>query len=108
MKLKILLIGTALLSVIGTGLAYAEHEGKGHGNMLKEADANNDARVSHDEFKAQHEKHMEEMFKKLDANADGFIDEAEQKAGHDKMREKMKEMRKNHQGNKGDMPPPAK
>ncbi len=95
MKLKIFLIATAFLSLVGTGFAYAEHEGKKHGNMFKEADTNNDAKVSHDEFKVQHEKRMEEMFKKLDANGDGFIDEAEQKAGPDKMREKMKEHRKN-------------
>lgn len=108
MKLKKTLIAASLLSIFATGLAFAQHGGKEHGRMFKEADTNNDAKVSHDEFKAQHEKHMEEMFIKLDANGDGFIDEAEQKAGHEKMREKMKEMRKKHQDNKGEMPATAK
>jgi len=106
MNLKSSLIALLAISTLGAGVAYAEHDGgREHGDMFKEADTNNDGKVSHDEFKAQHDKHMEEMFKKLDSNGDGFIDEAEKKAGRDNMREKFKEMRKNRKGG-DDMPPP--
>jgi Ca2+-binding EF-hand superfamily protein len=106
MNLKTSFITILALSVFGAGVAFAEHDdGREHRDMFKEADTNNDGKVSHDEFKAQHEKHMEEMFKKLDTNGDGFIDEAEKKAGHDRMREKFKEMRKNFKSD--DAPPPS-
>jgi Ca2+-binding EF-hand superfamily protein len=96
MNLKTSLITILALSVFGGGVAFAEHDvRREHRDMFREADTNNDGKVSHEEFKAQHEKHMEEMFKMLDTNGDGFIDEAEKKAGHDKMREMFKEMRKN-------------
>jgi len=94
MKKSLLLI--LLSSILGLGAmsAFADHEMcKDRGAMFKEADTNGDGKISYDEFKAQHEKHMQEMFKTLDANGDGFIDEAERKAGHDKMREKMKDHR---------------
>ena len=95
------------LSVFGAGLAFAERdEGREHQDMFKEADTNNDGKVSYEEFKIQHEKHMEEMFKMLDTNGDGFIDETEKKAGHDKMREKFKEMRKNHKNDDASPPSP--
>ena len=91
--MKKLVLSILLSSVMALGVfnAYAMHDGgKAHDGMLKEADTNNDGKISLDEFKAQHEKHMQEMFKTLDTNSDGFIDEAERKAGHEKMREKMK------------------
>jgi hypothetical protein len=106
MNLKSNLTTLLAFIILGAGLAYAEQDGgREHGDMFKEADTNNDGKVSHDEFKAQYEKHMEEMFKKLDTNGDGFIDEAEKNAGRDRMREKFKEMRKNHKSDETAVPP---
>ena len=84
---------------LGAVTAFANHgDGKGHGAMIKEADTNNDGKVTYDEFKVQHEKRMGEMFKKLDANADGAIDEAERTAAHEKMREHHKNCMKKMDG----------
>jgi EF hand len=73
------------------------HEGMppppGHEPPEMKADANGDGKVSYDEFKAAHEKHMEERFKKMDANGDGFIDESEKKAAKDKFKERRKDRR---------------
>lgn len=69
------------------------HEGPGHESPEMKADANGDGKVSYDEFKAAHEKHMDERFKKVDANGDGFIDESEKKAAKDKFKERRKDRR---------------
>ncbi len=91
MKMNHIVAGLFVAGALASGFAYAMHEpgheGDHKGQMFKEADTNNDGKVSHDEFKAQHDKHGEEMFKRMDANGDGFIDEAEKKAMHDKMGE---------------------
>lgn len=85
-------LGIALLLAV-QGVAWAEHESAdgGHENMMEQADTNHDGKISHDEFKAAHEKRMEEIFKKLDTNGDGFIDKDEMRKGREMMREKMKE-----------------
>jgi hypothetical protein len=101
----VLLVG-AVFAVGAIGVYAMDGEGKCKRNMLESADTNHDGKVSYEEFKAEHEKHMQEMFKKLDTNGDGFIDESERKAGHEKMREKMKEMRKDHKM-EGDSPAAA-
>lgn len=97
MSLKWVLTAVAMAGLVQAGLVYAGHE-KGHegcyqdkGKMFKESDTSGDGKLSHDEFKAQHDKRGEEMFKRMDANADGFVDEAEKKAMHDKMHAKHKE-----------------
>jgi len=91
MKKSVLFILMSSVIAFGTVSAYAYHgEGKDHGAMFKEADINNDGKLSYDEFKAQHEKRMEMMFKKMDANGDGFVDMAEKKAARDKMGEHRK------------------
>jgi Ca2+-binding EF-hand superfamily protein len=59
--------------------------------MMEEADTNHDGKISFDEFKAAHEKRMQEQFKRMDANGDGFIDKAEMEKGRDQMRERMKQ-----------------
>ena len=64
MKFKLILAAVAAVTMLQVGSVYAEHE-EGHESMFKAADTNNDGKVSHDEFKAEHEKHMEEMFKKV-------------------------------------------
>lgn len=93
------LAGIALLLAM-QGAAWAEQGSMGgpgggmgsdHEHMMEQADTNHDGKISHDEFKAAHEKRMEEMFKKLDANGDGFIDKDEMRKGREAMREKMKE-----------------
>ena len=93
MKFKLILAVIAAVGVLQAGSAFANHE-MGHGEMFKEADTNNDGKVSMDEFKVQHEKHMNEMFKKLDANGDGFVDQAERKAGHESMEKNCKSRHK--------------
>ena len=101
MKLKLILATLAAFGTMQVSSVYAEGE-MGHGEMFKEADTNHDGKLSYDEFKAAHEKHMEERFKKMDTNGDGFVDETEMKAGHEEMREKMKEKMKEHRKNKMD------
>jgi len=107
MNLKSILTLVAIASVMQIGLVFANHHEGGHegdqkctrkGAMFKEADTNNDGKLSHDEFKANHDKRGEEMFKRMDANNDGTVDEAEKKAMH----EKMHGMHKEHCERKGD------
>jgi Ca2+-binding EF-hand superfamily protein len=91
MKKSVLFVLLSSVIAFGAVSAYAEHgEGKDRGAMFKEADTNNDGKLSYDEFKTQHDKRMDQMFKKLDANGDGFVDQAERKAAHEKMREHRK------------------
>lgn len=103
MSLKWMLTAVAMAGLMQAGLVYAEHEDgccckkheagccKEKGKMFKEADTSGDGKLSHDEFKAQHDKRGEEMFKRMDANGDGVVDEAEKKAMHDKMHDKHKD-----------------
>ena len=84
MKFKLVLAVIAAAGMMQVGAAYADHE-MGHGEMFKEADTNNDGKVSMDEFKVQHEKRMNEMFKRMDTSGDGFIDETERKAAREEM-----------------------
>lgn len=87
-----ILTSTLLISFLGFyTLAHAEEDFKNKEAHFREADTNNDGKISFDEFKVQHEKHMSERFKKVDANGDGYIDEAERKAAHEKMRALRKE-----------------
>ena len=45
----------------------------GPGDILKDADTNNDGQLSLEEFLAAHEKMARARFKELDVNGDGFI-----------------------------------
>lgn len=95
MKKHSIAIATGVLLVGLCGAAWAMEGGPGggreHDRMMEEADANHDGKVSYDEFKAAHEKRMQEHFKKMDANGDGFVDKAEAQKAREMMREKMKE-----------------
>lgn len=64
------------------------HEGEKHeaGKWEMKADANQDGKISLDEYKSAREQHMQESFKRKDTNNDGFIDEAERKASKEKWR----------------------
>ncbi len=108
-------VGAALLLAM-QGAAWANHDGSGphaggndgmggHQQMMEQADTNHDGKISHDEFKAAHEKRMEEMFKKLDANGDGFIDKDEMAKGRDAMRERMREHMQKRQQKMQDQKP---
>ncbi len=68
----------------------SHHEGK----MFEESDSNGDGTISKAEFKAHHEKKMDEWFSKLDGDGNGEINREEAKAGREKMREHMKEKMK--------------
>ena len=101
-------LGIVLLLAMQGGAWAHEGMGSGHENMMDQADTNHDGKVSHDEFKAAHEKRMEEMFKKLDANGDGFIDKEEMRKGREMMREKMKEHMQKRQEMHDQMQPEPK
>lgn len=60
------------VSVDELRVAHAAHRG-GRGGMFKRADANNDGRVSQQEFLAR----AAERFQRMDANGDGFITQEE-------------------------------
>lgn len=99
MKKSVLLVLLSSVVAFGAVSAYAEYgQGNDRGAMFKEADTNNDGKLSYDEFKAQHDKRMDLMFKKMDANGDGFVDMAEKKAARDKMREHRKNCMKKMDG----------
>ncbi len=86
MRLKTMLAALIALSAFNMPLAYADHHEEGEYAQHAKADANNDGKLSYDEFKASREKHMEEHFKKADSNGDGFIDQDEKKAMKDQMK----------------------
>ena len=76
---SVTLLGVAVtgsLALAEEGGRQRERGGKGGGERhqrMKEADTNEDGKVSFEEFKAARVKHMEEMFKRLDRNKDGFL-----------------------------------
>lgn len=80
--------GMLLVLLHGAALAAEPAPAGKPGKMMEEADANKDGKVSFDEFKAGHDRRMQEHFKKLDANGDGFIDKPEAQKGREEMREK--------------------
>lgn len=55
---------------------------------IMKADANNDGRVSFDEYKAAHEERMLSRFKRRDVNGDSFIDLAEKQVAKEKKQAK--------------------
>ena len=92
MKFRKTAVLTAVLGLFAFGSAYA---GDGedchkHGDGMKNADTNNDGKLSYDEFRTSHEKRMEKHFKRMDSNSDGFVDAGEKQAMRDKMREMFK------------------
>ena len=56
-------------------------------------DANQDGKISYDEYRAANEKRVERQFKRMDANGDGSIDQAEKQAVSDKMRARREKRR---------------
>ncbi len=98
-------VGGLLLVLQGGAWAMGGPEGDGpggmHRNIMEEADTNHDGKVSFDEFKAAHEKRLEERFKKLDANGDGSVDKDELRKGRDTMREKMQDRMEKRQEKSG-------
>lgn len=79
-KLLTMIAGASLLWAFQAA-AIAEDNppppGEGPRGMLSKADANQDGKVTFDEFKAVHEARLQERFNKLDANGDGAIDKSE-------------------------------
>lgn len=85
-------LAVALLGAQGGAWAMMQGGPEGMpGKMMEEADTNHDGKISFDEFKAAHEKRMQEQFKHMDANGDGFVDKTEMEKGREQMRERMKE-----------------
>lgn len=90
-----------LSTVLAFGtVAVAEHHGDTESEKHEmKADANNDGKVSYEEFKNARLKHMEEHFKRRDANGDGFISPEEKKAAREKRKAHKKACkRKKHEG----------
>lgn len=77
-----LLIALLAVSALSVANVYANHHEGAHESEKQEmnADANNDGKVSFDEFKAAREQNMQEHFNRRDTNKDGFIDQAEKDA----------------------------
>lgn len=92
MKLSKTATLAAMLGLLTFSSAYAGdgEECHKHGDGMKQADVNNDGKLSYDEYRASHEQRMEKHFKRMDANNDGFVDAAEKQAMRDKMREMFK------------------
>ena len=77
----------AALVVAGSALAQGQGQGKGkgkgqqHGQNLKQADTNNDGKVSFDEWKAARPNGTQERFNTLDTNKDGFLTKEDRQGG---------------------------
>ncbi len=89
MKQAVLMSLTALCLLVGSVHAD-EHGEKDANNAFMKADANNDGRVSFDEYKAAHEARLKARFERRDINKDGFIDMDEKKVAKQKRKEKVK------------------
>ena len=89
MMLKKILGLVSIVAVLGMTNSYAEEAVTKRDHGMR-ADLNQDGKISYDEFRAAHEKRMEQHFKRMDANGDGFIDQAERQAMHEKWAEKRK------------------
>ncbi len=88
------LVLSALLA-FGVMVAHANHhEGNESEKQEISADANNDGKVSYEEFKKVRLMHMEEHFKRRDTNGDGFIDADEKKAARAHRKEMHKSIMK--------------
>jgi hypothetical protein len=80
-KYAVMVAAAAVLLAAGTVRAQEEqgkkHRGPGDrprpGEMIKEMDADKDGKVTFEEFKAFHDKHMKERFDRLDTNGDGVL-----------------------------------
>lgn len=85
---------TAAVAAFGMSNGYAhDHAEKADGQKTERAwnsDANNDGKVSYEEFRGASEQRMEKHFRMMDANGDGFIDQAEKQAMKDKWGAKRK------------------
>ncbi len=79
---------TATVAALTMGSVYANETAEPVKVQKSErgwhADADQDGKISYEEFRAANEKRMEHHFKRMDANGDGFIDQSEKQAMHDK------------------------
>ena len=92
-KFTVILLGalvaaSALQAEKPAGKSGPKEPGGMPGHMLKMMDANNDGKVSKEEWQAHHE----QRFTEIDADKDGSITPTEMKEHHTKMREKRAEM----------------
>ena len=77
----------ALVALIFTSANVYANMHETDSDIMK-VDANNDGRVSFDEYKAAHEERMHTHFKRRDVNGDGFIDLAEKQVAKEKKQAK--------------------
>ena len=89
---SILTLTLFALPVFADGHTEKKEGYKGKNRHLKEADLNNDGKISLDEFLTKKRK----MFATMDANNDGFVEHSEMKAAHKKMKEKRKKWKEKH------------
>jgi hypothetical protein len=88
MKSQFALCLLATVTIFGANVALANHHegGEGHGNTdqyKQSADANNDGKLTYEEYKLHNENRYKKSFEHMDANKDGTLDEAELKAIHE-------------------------
>ena len=86
----------ALVALIFTSANVYANMHETDSDIMK-VDANNDGRVSFDEYKAAHEERMHTRFKRRDVNGDGFIDLAEKQVAKEKKQAKHQEDKKAEQ-----------
>lgn len=86
--MKKYIIITVTLLAMGASTAWANDGNQQHGHMhemMKNADANHDDKVTSDEFIAVATMRAKKMFKHMDANNDGVLDEKDHESFFDKM-----------------------
>lgn len=92
----------AIIATLGLGSAavYA-NDGAASDKKPQRAlkmDADQDGKISYDEFRAANEKMMEARFKKMDANGDGYIDQSEREAMRQQWKERGSKVRHDRRG----------
>ncbi len=79
---------TVAVAALGIGSVYANESAEAVKSHKAErgwqVDADQDGKISYDEFRAAQQKRMEHHFKRMDANGDGFVDQSEKQAMHEK------------------------
>ena len=100
MKLSNMITLIVTAGMFFTGQAYAqETPTASKAEHVMKADADNDGKISREEFRTAQEARGDKRFQRLDANNDGFIDKAERMAV---MGKKCADRHQRHKAGKGE------